>query len=71
MVRLEDAGIGLAPQSAANALSLRKRSMFWPAVTSNCRGVPGRDTKQLRGARSGPSDELLKLGVEVACMSLL
>ena len=33
-------GIGLAPQSAANAASLRSRSMFWPAVTSSVPAWP-------------------------------
>ena len=35
LVLPEEAGIGLAPQSVANEPSLRRRSMFWPAVTSS------------------------------------
>ena len=34
-MRPVEAGIGLAPQSAAKEASLRSRSMFWPAVTSS------------------------------------
>jgi len=33
-------GIGLAPQSAAKAASLWRRSMFWPAVISSWPACP-------------------------------
>jgi hypothetical protein len=58
----DDAGSGLAPQIAANDDSPRKRSMFWPAVTSIWPAWPVEIPSSC--TRRGDGDELVEVVIE-------
>jgi hypothetical protein len=67
-VRALETGIGLAAQSAANAASWRRRSMFWPAVTSSVAACPVPTPTRVRliGAASATSCALLVEQLDLA-----
>jgi hypothetical protein len=58
-------GIGLAPQSAAKAASLWKRSMFLAGGDQQLAGVSGRDAEQSCRSWSRGRDERRQLPVEL------
>lgn len=70
MVRPEDAGIGLAPQSAANAPLAVEALDVLAGGDEQLPRVAGRDSQQLGCARRGARDERLELLIELGDLAV-
>lgn len=64
LVLPDEAGMGLAPQRAANEASVRQRSGLSPAATMSLAATSGPTPNSLSSVWSGDLDEFVQFGVE-------